>query len=56
MLGSLPFALTGFLWVSNRDYLLPLFEETFGLIAVGVGLLLIVAGIIWLRKIIDIEV
>lgn len=56
VLGSLPFALGGFLWVSNRAYLQPLFEETFGLIAIGVGLLLITAGIIWLRKIINIEV
>jgi Flp pilus assembly protein TadB len=36
--------------------LLPLFENTAGLIAVGVGLTLIAAGIYWLRKIIDIEV
>ncbi len=56
VLGSLPFALSGFLWVSNPDYLRPLFQETFGLIAVGVGLLLIIAGIVWLRKIINIEV
>ena len=56
VLGSLPFAMTLFLWTSNRDYLLPLFENTFGLVAVGVGLILIAAGIFWLRKIIDIEV
>jgi len=56
VLGSLPFAMTLFLWTSNRDYLLPLFENTVGLIAVGVGLTLIAAGIYWLRKIIDIEV
>jgi tight adherence protein B len=56
VLGSLPFAMTLFLWTSNRSYLMPLFENTFGLIAVGVGLVLIAAGIFWLRKIIDIEV
>ena len=56
VLGSLPFAMTLFLWTSNRDYLLPLFENTFGLISVGIGLVLIAAGIFWLRKIIDIEV
>jgi tight adherence protein B len=56
VLGSLPFAMTAFLWTSNRNYLLPLFEETLGLIAIGVGLVLIAAGIVWLRKIINIEV
>jgi tight adherence protein B len=56
VLGSLPFAMGLFLWTTNHEYLQPLFEETFGQIAVGFGLLLIAAGIFWLKKIIDIEV
>ncbi len=56
VLGSLPFFLFGFLWFSNRDYLLPLLESSFGRIAIGVGLLLIAAGIWWLKKIVDIEI
>lgn len=56
VLGALPFAMAGFLWVSNRDYLLPLLQETFGRIAIGVGIVLMIGGIIWLRKIIDIDV
>jgi tight adherence protein B len=56
VLGSLPFAMGLFLWTTNREYLQPLFDETFGQIAIGFGLLLIAAGIFWLRKIIDIEV
>lgn len=56
VLGALPFVMAGFLWVSNREYLLPLFENTFGQIAIGMGLLLLIAGIIWLRKIVNIEV
>jgi tight adherence protein B len=56
VLGSLPFAMGLFLWTSNREYLRPLFEETLGQVAMGFGLLLIGAGIFWLRKIIDIEV
>ena len=56
VLGSLPFFLFGFLWFSNRDYLLPLLENTFGLVAIGVGILLMAAGIFWLKKIVDIEV
>ncbi|MEE9176994.1 MAG: type II secretion system F family protein [Acidimicrobiia bacterium] len=56
VLGSLPFGLFLFLWFSNRDYLLPLLESQFGLMAIGVGLLLMAAGIWWLKKIVDIEV
>lgn len=55
ILGGLPFALGGFLWTSNRSYIQPLFETTGGLIAVGVGLVLMAAGILWLKKIIDID-
>jgi tight adherence protein B len=56
VLGSLPFALFGFLWFSNRDYLLPLIESTFGLISIGVGIILMGAGVFWLKKIVDIEI
>ena len=56
VLGSLPFGLFAFLWFSNPDYLLPLLESQTGLLAIGVGLLLMSAGIWWLRKIVDIEV
>ncbi len=56
VLGSLPFAMFLFLWTSNREYLMPLFENTFGLVAIGVGLILIAAGIFWLKKIVDIEI
>jgi tight adherence protein B len=56
VLGALPFAMALFLWTTNRDYLLPLLESTFGLIAIGVGLLLMAGGIYWLIKIVDIEI
>ena len=56
VLGILPFAVAGFLAVNNPDYLAPLIESTFGQIAIGVGVLLMAAGIWWLRKIVDIEV
>jgi Flp pilus assembly protein TadB len=45
-----------FLWTTNREYLQPLLDDTMGQIAIGFGLLLIAAGIFWLRKIINIEV
>jgi tight adherence protein B len=56
VLGSLPFAMGLFLWTTNREYLQPLLDDTMGQIAIGFGLLLIAAGIFWLRKIINIEV
>ncbi|MGH8912385.1 MAG: type II secretion system F family protein [Acidimicrobiia bacterium] len=56
VLGSLPFVMGLFLWTSNREYIEPLFQETFGLIALAVGGVLMAAGIFWLRKIIDIDV
>jgi tight adherence protein B len=56
VLGILPFAMALFLWTSNRDYLQPLLDTTFGRIAIGVGLLLMTGGIFWLNKIVDIEI
>ncbi len=52
---ALPFALLGFLWATNRDYLDPLLDSTLGRVAlVGAGVLLVV-GILWIRKIVDIK-
>lgn len=56
VLGLLPFLMFGFLYSSNREYLQPLLDETFGQIALGFGVLLIAAGIFWLKKIVDIDV
>ena len=56
VLGSLPFFMGFFLWSTNPEYIAPLFSETFGLIAIGVGLVLMAGGIFWLRKIINIDV
>lgn len=56
VLGMLPFAMALFLWTTNPDYLSPLVEETFGRIAIGIGLLLMAGGVFWLKKIVDIEI
>lgn len=56
VLGSLPFLMALFIWSTNRAYLQPLFDEPFGRIAIGVGLLLMAGGIFWLKKIVDIEI
>ena len=56
VLAGLPFALFGFLYVSNPNYLQPLISELTGWIALGIGGVLIAAGIFWMAKIVDIEV
>lgn len=56
VLGVLPIILFAFLYLTNRDYLEPLFTRTPGLIAIGVGLGLMGAGAYWLKRIVDIEV
>jgi tight adherence protein B len=56
VLGALPFAMAGFLFATNPQYISTLFTSTFGYIAVGVGLVLMLAGMLWLRRIVNIEV
>jgi tight adherence protein B len=56
VLGGLPFVVFGFLWATNREYLEPLLTSVFGQIAIGVGILLMLGGLFWLKKIIEIEI
>lgn len=56
VLGALPVILFAFLWTTNRDYLEPLLTTTFGQFAIGAGVLLMIAGTFWLKKIVDIEI
>jgi tight adherence protein B len=44
------------LQLMNPGYLAELFQRTVGLIMVAVGIALLLAGAMWLRKIVDIEV
>ena len=56
VLGAMPFVLFLFLYLSNRQYLEPLFESTPGLIAMGGAVFLLIAGVSWLNKIVKIDV
>ena len=56
ILGALPFLLALFLFSTSREYLAPLFEDFRGWAAIGVGLLLMLLGGVWLKKIVDIEI
>lgn len=56
VLSSLPFLMLGFLFTANREYLNPLFDTTLGkVLLIGAGVLML-AGVAWLRKIVDIEI
>ena len=56
VLSFLPFALFGFLYLSNPNYLEPLLTRVAGYVALGIGGVLIAAGIFWMSKIVDINV
>jgi len=56
ILGGLPFALAGFLLLSNPNYLSPLVSDPLGLmLLVGAGVLM-VGGFVWMRHIVRVEV
>lgn len=56
ILSLVPFGLFGFIWVTNPDYLDPLTGETFGIAALVGAVVLIGFGILWLRRIVDVEI
>ncbi|MGH9194775.1 MAG: type II secretion system F family protein [Acidimicrobiia bacterium] len=56
ILTALPFVMTGYLVIVNREYLEPLYKEAMGKLMIASGLLLIGLGVAWLRKVIRIEV
>ena len=56
VLACLPFALTLYMFAVNPDYISLLFTQQVGLIMLGVGGVLLVLGILWMRKIVDIDV
>jgi tight adherence protein B len=56
VLSGLPFALTGILFVLNREYMSRMFTTTCGWIMVGVSIVIIAAGFFAMQKIVKIEV
>jgi tight adherence protein B len=56
ILVALPFVLVGYLSVVNPSYLSSLTAETVGKISIAIALVLIGIGIVWMRKIIKIDV
>lgn len=56
ILGSLPPLFGAYLLLVRRSYIRPLFTDSFGLVMVGVGGSLMIIGVLWLRKVVRVEV
>jgi tight adherence protein B len=56
VLGGLPFGLFAFLYLANPTYLQPLFRTTGGIVAIVGALVMLIAGVVWLNKIVKVEV
>lgn len=55
IMALLPVGLAGLLLIINPDYIMPLFTETVGRIAVGIAVLLEILGYLVIRKIVNIS-
>ncbi len=56
ILGMLPVAFAAYLVFVRPDYLQPLIETFVGWVLIGCGVLLLVIGSLWLRKVVKVEV
>ncbi|MEP6758545.1 MAG: type II secretion system F family protein [Actinomycetota bacterium] len=56
VLGLLPFGIALYMYAVNPSYIGLLFKTTYGIIMVVTALLLLVAGVLWMRKIVNIDV
>ena len=56
VLALMPFGMALYMFAVNPEYISLLFTSQVGLIMVGVGGVLLILGILWMRKIVDIDV
>jgi tight adherence protein B len=56
VLALLPFAIALYMYAVNPSYIGILFESIYGIIMIIVALVLLVLGILWMKKIVDIDV
>jgi tight adherence protein B len=56
VLAILPFAIAIYMFAVNPDYIMLLFTTQIGLFMLGTAAVLLVLGILWMRKIVDIDV
>ena len=55
VLSALPIVMALVLWTSNADYLRPLFTRTAGQVMLAFAIGLLIAGGLWLKKLVDVE-
>lgn len=55
VLGCLPVFLGGFMFLTRRDYIRPLYTERLGFMMLAGGVTLLLAGALWMRQLIKIE-
>jgi tight adherence protein B len=56
VLAALPVLLGFAMWGLNPDYMSALFDETVGKLALGVAVLMMIAGFAWMQAIVKIDV
>ena len=56
VLALMPFAIALYMFVVNKDYIMLLFTTKIGLIMLSGAAIALVVGILWMRKIVDIDV
>jgi tight adherence protein B len=56
VLSALPIFLLGLIWAINPEYIEPLYKTTPGMVALGVAGVMIAVGIVWLQRIVTVEV
>jgi tight adherence protein B len=53
---ALPVVLATFMFLARRDYLRPLYTEPLGILMLLVGAVLLIAGILWMLRVVKVEV
>jgi tight adherence protein B len=56
ILGGLPPGFMGYLMLANREYLEPLISTTIGYVLLGVMAVLLTGGILWMKKLVKVDV
>lgn len=56
ILGGLPPGFMGYLLIANPEYLQPLVSTTIGFVMLGVMAVLLVSGILWMKKLVKVDV
>jgi tight adherence protein B len=56
VLALMPFAIGLYMFATNRDYIMLLFTSKTGLVMIGGAAFLLIAGVLWMKKIVNIDV